>query len=65
MVCLVEPSTSLVLMRLPALSQEVQAFYLGARSFSWLRWICRYQVNVKPLRNALNAESVFQIGAGE
>jgi hypothetical protein len=41
---LVEPPASLVLIRLPARSQEAGAFYLGARLLSWLRRHWRYKL---------------------
>lgn len=62
---LVEPPASLVLIRLPAHSQESRAFYLGARFFSWLRRLWRYRVNAEPVENVLEAEHVSEIGAGE
>jgi Universal stress protein family len=62
---LVEPPASLVLIRLPARSQEARAFYLGASFLSWLRRLWRYRVAVGPVKNTQEAESVAQIEAGE
>jgi universal stress protein family protein len=62
---LMEPPTSLVLIRLPAHPQRAQAFYLGTGFLSWLRRLWRYRADVRPMKNALEAESVSQIGVGE
>ena len=62
---LIEPPASLVLIRLPAHSQEVRAFHLGTIFLSWLRRLWRYRVNVGPVKNALEAENVSQIKSGE
>jgi Universal stress protein family len=60
-----EPPASLVLIRLPARSQEARAFYLGARLFSWLRRLWRYRIEVEPVKNVLEAEKVSQIKSVE
>src|SRR5262249_53494645 len=62
---LVEPPASLVLIRLPAHSQGVRAFYLGTSFLSLLRRLWRYRINVEPVKNALEVENVSQIKAGE
>ena len=62
---LVEPPTSLVLIRLPAHAQKARAFYLGAWLLSWLRRLWRYRADIRPMKNALEAESVSRIGVGE
>jgi hypothetical protein len=62
---LVEPPASLVLIRLPARSQEAWSFYLGARFLSWLRRLWRYWVSVRRMKNTLEPESVSQIRTGE
>ncbi len=62
---LVEPPTSLVLIRLPSHAQKARAFYLGTGFLSWLRRLWRYRADVRPMKNALEAESVSQIRVGE
>jgi Universal stress protein family len=62
---LMEPPTSLVLIRLPAHPQKARAFYLGTRLLSWLRRLWRYWADVGQVKNALEAESVSQIRVGE
>ncbi len=62
---LVEPPTSLVLIRLPAHSQEARAFYLGAGFLSWLRRLWRYRVGVRLMKDTLEAESISQTRTGE
>jgi hypothetical protein len=62
---LVEPPASLVLIRLPARSQEARAFYLGFGFLSWLCRLWRYRVGVRPIKNTLEAESISQIRTGE
>jgi hypothetical protein len=62
---LVAPPASLVLIRLPVHSQEVRAFYLGARFLSCLRRLWRYRVDVEPMKNELEAEYISKIKAGE
>jgi hypothetical protein len=62
---LVEPPASLVLIRLPARSQEARAFHLGSGFLSWLRRLWRYRVGVRPIKNTLEAESISQIRTGK
>ena len=62
---LVEPPVSLVLIRLPARSQEARVFYLGARFLSWLRRHLRNREEVGPMENTLEAEDVSQLKVGE
>ena len=62
---LVEPPAPLVLIRLPAHSQEFRAFYLGTRFLSWLRRLWRYRVDVGSVKNVLEAENASQIKSGE
>jgi hypothetical protein len=62
---LVEPPASLVLIRLPARSQETRMFHLGAGLWSWLRQNWRNRAGVQPVKSALEPESVSQIRAGE
>ena len=62
---LVEPPASLVLMRLPARSQEARAFYLGASFLSWLRRLWRYWVGTTSMKNTSEAVRVSQIRTGE
>src|SRR6266480_2768188 len=62
---LVEPPTSLVLIRLPAHSQEARAFYLGAGFLSWLRRLWRYRVGVRLMKDTPEAESISQTRTGE
>ena len=59
---LVDPPASLVLIRLPAHPQEARAFYLVAGLLSWLHRLLRYQPEVRPMKNTLEAESISQIG---
>jgi hypothetical protein len=58
---LLEPPASLVLIRLPAHSQEARAFYLGARFLSRLRRLWRYRVGGRTMKKILEPESVSQI----
>ena len=62
---LVEPPASLVLIRLPARSQEARAFYLGASFLSWLRRLWRYRVGTRSMKNTSEAVRVSQIRTGE
>ncbi len=62
---LVEPPTSLVLIRFPARSQEARAFYLVVGLLSWPGRLWRYRVGTRPIKNTLEAESVSQIRTGE
>jgi hypothetical protein len=59
---LVDPPASLVLIRLPAHPQEARAFYLVTGLLSWLHRLLRYQPEVRPMKNTLEAESISQIG---
>ena len=54
---LVEPPASLVLIRLPARTQESRAFYIGARFLSWLRRLLRYRVDEGTVKNTQEAEN--------
>jgi hypothetical protein len=62
---LVEPPASLVLIRLPAHSQEARAFYLGAGFLSWLRRLWRYRVDVRRREEQLEVDKGTQIRVGE
>ena len=62
---LIEPPAPLVLIRLPAHSQEVRAFYLRDKFLAWLCRLWRYRVEVGPVKNVLEAENVSQIRARE
>jgi universal stress protein family protein len=57
---LMEPPTSLVLIRLPAHPQKARSFYMGAGFLSWLRRLWRYRADVGPAKNVLEAEPCIQ-----
>jgi len=62
---LVDPPASLVLIRLPAQSQEVRAFNLGTRFLSWRRRLWHYRVDFGSVKNVMEAENVSKIKSGE
>ena len=62
---MVEPPASLVLIRLPALSQKAWAFQLGDRFLAWLRRHLRYREDVGLMENTLEADNVSQLEVGE